>query len=138
MRRGPWRNKTPQGTRRRNRRNPELDRPPSKRRITIRTGKQNHEHGNRRTHFRRGHRRPPHGRTPSARARLHDTIEQIRLADEVGLDVFGVGEHHRSDFIASAPSIILAAPSPNQVLPPIQRHLDGLDRAKRMLPAAGI
>jgi hypothetical protein len=69
---------------------------------------------------------------------LHDTIEQIRLADEVGLDVFGVGEHHRSDFIASAPSIILTAPPPNQVLPPIQRHLDGLDRANRMLPAAGI
>ncbi|WP_416174406.1 MAG: Alkanal monooxygenase alpha chain [Bifidobacterium crudilactis] len=52
---------------------------------------------------------PRTGKTPSARTRLHNTIEQIRLADEVGLDIFGVGEHHRSDFIASAPSIILAA-----------------------------
>ena len=52
---------------------------------------------------------PRTGVTPSARERLHDTIEQIRLADDVGLDVFGVGEHHRSDFMASATSVILAA-----------------------------
>ncbi|MFT8650375.1 MAG: LLM class flavin-dependent oxidoreductase [Bifidobacterium psychraerophilum] len=52
---------------------------------------------------------PRTGRSPSANRRLHDTIEQITLADEVGLDVFGVGEHHRSDFVASAPSMILAA-----------------------------
>jgi probable LLM family oxidoreductase len=41
--------------------------------------------------------------------RLRDLMEQIRLADEVGLDVFGVGEHHRADYAASSPAIILGA-----------------------------
>ena len=52
---------------------------------------------------------PDTGRTPSPRQRLLDTLEQARLADEVGLDVFGVGEHHRGDFIASATPVILSA-----------------------------
>ncbi|NDK33242.1 LLM class flavin-dependent oxidoreductase [Nesterenkonia haasae] len=46
-------------------------------------------------------------RTPHQRAR--ETIELAKVADEVGLDVFGMGEHHRSDFVGSAPSIMLAA-----------------------------
>lgn len=41
--------------------------------------------------------------------RIRNVIEEIVLADEVGLDVFGVGEHHRKDYAASAPAIILAA-----------------------------
>jgi probable LLM family oxidoreductase len=41
--------------------------------------------------------------------RLRDLVEQIELADQVGLDVFGVGEHHRREFLDSAPTIILAA-----------------------------
>nr|WP_219417503.1 LLM class flavin-dependent oxidoreductase [Pseudonocardia nigra] len=41
--------------------------------------------------------------------RLREVVEEIALADEVGLDVFGVGEHHRPDYGASAPAIILAA-----------------------------
>jgi probable LLM family oxidoreductase len=41
--------------------------------------------------------------------RLQDLIEQIERADRVGLDVFGVGEHHRSEFLDSAPAVILAA-----------------------------
>lgn len=41
--------------------------------------------------------------------RLRDLMEEIKLADEVGLDVFGVGEHHRPDYAVSAPAIILAA-----------------------------
>src|SRR5512141_147958 len=36
-------------------------------------------------------------------------MEEIELADEVGLDVFGVGEHHRADFVVSAPAVVLAA-----------------------------
>jgi alkanesulfonate monooxygenase SsuD/methylene tetrahydromethanopterin reductase-like flavin-dependent oxidoreductase (luciferase family) len=36
-------------------------------------------------------------------------MEEIELADQAGLEVFGVGEHHRRDFSASAPPIILAA-----------------------------
>jgi probable LLM family oxidoreductase len=42
-------------------------------------------------------------------ARLRALVEEIVLADEVGLDVFGVGEHHRPDFAVSAPAVVLAA-----------------------------
>jgi probable LLM family oxidoreductase len=45
----------------------------------------------------------------SAAQRLRDLIEEIELADQVGLDVFGVGEHHRPDYAVSAPAIVLAA-----------------------------
>ncbi len=41
--------------------------------------------------------------------RLRNRIEEIALADEVGLDVYGVGEHHRPDFAVSAPAVVLAA-----------------------------
>jgi probable LLM family oxidoreductase len=49
----------------------------------------------------------PPGQTQSAR--LRHLVEEIELADEVGLDVFGVGEHHRPDYAASAPAVVLAA-----------------------------
>jgi probable LLM family oxidoreductase len=49
------------------------------------------------------------GALPSPRQRVRETIEQAKVADEVGLDVFGVGEHHRRDFVGSAPTILLAA-----------------------------
>ena len=51
---------------------------------------------------------PGTGETPTALQRVRDTVEQARVADQVGLDVFGVGEHHRGDFIASAPAVLLA------------------------------
>ena len=41
--------------------------------------------------------------------RVAEVLEQIELADRVGLNVIGIGEHHRSDYIASSPAIILAA-----------------------------
>jgi probable LLM family oxidoreductase len=41
--------------------------------------------------------------------RMRDLLEEIELADQVGLDVFGVGEHHRPDFVVSAPAVVLAA-----------------------------
>ena len=41
--------------------------------------------------------------------RLRDLVEEIVRADEAGLDVFGVGEHHRADFVVSAPAVVLAA-----------------------------
>jgi len=52
--------------------------------------------------------------TPDSRAvasadRLSDLIEQIVRADQVGLDSFGIGEHHRSEFLDSAPAVILGA-----------------------------
>jgi probable LLM family oxidoreductase len=45
----------------------------------------------------------------AAARRLRDLLEEITLADEVGLDVFGVGEHHRPDYAVSAPAVVLAA-----------------------------
>lgn len=41
--------------------------------------------------------------------RLKDLLEEIALADAVGLDVFGLGEHHRADYAVSAPAVVLAA-----------------------------
>jgi len=41
--------------------------------------------------------------------RLQQLIEQIEIADQLGLDVFGIGEHHRREFLDSAPTVILAA-----------------------------
>ncbi len=52
---------------------------------------------------------PLTGRTVSAPQRLEDLLEEIALADEVGLEVFGVGEHHRPDFAVSSPAVVLAA-----------------------------
>ncbi|CAN5788681.1 LLM class flavin-dependent oxidoreductase [soil metagenome] len=52
------------------------------------------------------------GRTPSPQERLRDLIEEIELADQVGLDVFGVGEHHRPEYVVSAPAVVLAAAAP--------------------------
>src|SRR4051812_24012135 len=48
-----------------------------------------------------------HLQSPSER--LKDLLEEIELADQVGLDFYGLGEHHRPDFVASAPVTILAA-----------------------------
>jgi hypothetical protein len=44
-----------------------------------------------------------------ASVRMRRLTEQIEYADEIGLDVFGVGEHHRREFLDSAPALILAA-----------------------------
>src|ERR671926_298737 len=52
---------------------------------------------------------PATGRTITPEERLRDLLEEIELADEVGLDVFGVGEHHRPDCAVSAPAVVLAA-----------------------------
>ncbi len=41
--------------------------------------------------------------------RLRNLVEEMQTAEEAGLDVFGVGEHHRPDYAASAPSVVLAA-----------------------------
>jgi probable LLM family oxidoreductase len=51
---------------------------------------------------------PPGG---SAQQRLNELVAEIELADQVGLDVFGVGEHHRPDYIVSTPAVVLAAAS---------------------------
>ncbi len=55
------------------------------------------------------HTDPSTGRMVGAHQRIHELIAEIELADQVGLDVFGVGEHHRADFSVSAPAMVLAA-----------------------------
>ncbi|MEI8105189.1 MAG: LLM class flavin-dependent oxidoreductase [Actinomycetes bacterium] len=52
---------------------------------------------------------PDTGRTISPQQRLANLLEEVALADEVGLDVFGLGEHHRSEFVVSSPAVVLAA-----------------------------
>src|SRR5580704_5586395 len=42
-------------------------------------------------------------------SRLREVVEEAELAEQVGLGVFGVGEHHRPDFVASAPAVVLSA-----------------------------
>src|ERR1700704_2796205 len=48
-------------------------------------------------------------RAVSPSERLRNLVEQIEHADQVGLDVFGIGEHHRQDYLDSAPAVILGA-----------------------------
>ncbi|HEY8485380.1 MAG TPA: LLM class flavin-dependent oxidoreductase [Longimicrobiales bacterium] len=52
---------------------------------------------------------PATGRQLGAQERLRHLLEEIELADQVGLDVFGVGEHHRPDYVVSSPAVVLAA-----------------------------
>lgn len=52
---------------------------------------------------------PKTGQKISTAQRIQNLLEEIELADQVGLDVYGLGEHHREDFVSSAPEVILAA-----------------------------
>jgi probable LLM family oxidoreductase len=52
---------------------------------------------------------PVTGHTVTAQERIVHLLEEIELADQVGLDQFGLGEHHRSEYLDSAPAVILAA-----------------------------
>lgn len=49
------------------------------------------------------------GKTISAHQRMQDLMEEITLAEQVGLDVFAIGEHHRADFVVSSPAVVLGA-----------------------------
>ena len=49
------------------------------------------------------------GRAINAQVRVRELIEEAKLADSIGLDVFALGEHHRPDYVVSAPEVILAA-----------------------------
>ena len=46
---------------------------------------------------------------------IRDLVEQAVLADEVGVDFIGVGEHHRADFAVSSPEMVLAAIAANTI-----------------------
>ncbi len=52
---------------------------------------------------------PATGRLPSPSDRMAALLEEVAAADRAGLDVFGIGEHHRAEFLDSAPPVILAA-----------------------------
>ncbi|WP_102348593.1 LLM class flavin-dependent oxidoreductase [Bacillus sp. Marseille-P3661] len=52
---------------------------------------------------------PSTGKAMSHAERIRNAVEEIVLADQVGLDVYGIGEHHRNDYAGSAPAIVLAA-----------------------------
>ena len=52
---------------------------------------------------------PLTGQTISAAKRMSDLMEEITLAEQVGLDVFAIGEHHRPEYLASAPAVVLGA-----------------------------
>src|SRR6478609_7174842 len=69
------------------------------------------------------------GRAFEPARHLSELLEAITLADEVGLDVFGIGEHHRREFLDSAPTIILAAAA-------AQTHRIRLTSAVTVLSAA--
>ena len=53
------------------------------------------------------------GKAYSHAERIRQLVAEIELADKVGLDVYGIGEHHRADFAISAPEIVLAAGAVN-------------------------
>ena len=53
------------------------------------------------------------GQVYSHDERIRQLVAEIELADKVGLDVYGIGEHHREDFAVSAPEIVLAAGAVN-------------------------
>ncbi|MDH3223545.1 MAG: LLM class flavin-dependent oxidoreductase [Gemmatimonadota bacterium] len=52
---------------------------------------------------------PETGSQRDAGQRIRELLEEVELADRVGLDVFGVGEHHRADYAVSSPAVVLAA-----------------------------
>src|SRR5690242_19971827 len=51
--------------------------------------------------------------SPAPGVRLRELVEQATAADDAGLDVFAVGEHHRTDFAVSSPAVVLAAMAEN-------------------------
>ena len=53
------------------------------------------------------------GKAISHDQRIRELVEEIELADQVGLDIYSIGEHHREDFAVSAPEIVLAAGAVN-------------------------
>ena len=52
---------------------------------------------------------PVSGRRTDPAERLKNLLEEIELADQLGLDVFALGEHHRPDYVVSSPATVLAA-----------------------------
>ena len=49
------------------------------------------------------------GKYKDAGIKIREILEQVKLMDEVGIDVFAMGEHHREDYAVSSPEMVLAA-----------------------------
>src|ERR1700759_3191764 len=49
------------------------------------------------------------GNAINAHKRIEELLKEAKLADEIGLDVFALGEHHRPDYVISSPEVVLAA-----------------------------
>ncbi len=73
----------------------------------------------------------------AAAERMEQLLTEIETADCVGLDIFGIGEHHRAEFLDSAPALILAAAAArDKIDPPHQRrHRTWRSRSRARLPA---
>src|SRR5919112_2538637 len=52
---------------------------------------------------------PATGKTISPYQRFQNLMEEVELADQLGLDIFAIGEHHRPDYLVSSPATVLAA-----------------------------
>ena len=78
------------------------------------------------------------GRAVDPARHLSELLEAITLADEVGLDVFGIGEHHRREFLDSAPTVMLAAAHSLVRQTPRATHRTGSLSAAAAGPAAGL
>ena len=61
------------------------------------------------------------GITPKHDERIRNMIEEMKLADKVGLDLYAIGEHHREDFAVSAPEILLASGSATYVVDNLEK-----------------
>ncbi len=72
----------------------------------------------------------------SPQQRMSDLMEEAELADQLGLDVFAIGEHHRPDFLISSPAVALAAAAMRTAAhPPVERgHGAELRRPRPRLP----
>jgi alkanesulfonate monooxygenase SsuD/methylene tetrahydromethanopterin reductase-like flavin-dependent oxidoreductase (luciferase family) len=54
---------------------------------------------------------------------MRELMEEVELADQLGLDVFAVGEHHRPDFLVSSPAVVLGAAAVcDRAHPPVERR----------------
>jgi alkanesulfonate monooxygenase SsuD/methylene tetrahydromethanopterin reductase-like flavin-dependent oxidoreductase (luciferase family) len=79
---------------------------------------------------------PATGLTVNAPQRMDNLLDEIVLADQIGLDIFGIGEHHRSEFVDSAPPVILAAAATRtkNILSGVRSHLHRDRKGARLAP----
>ena len=80
---------------------------------------------------------PARGRAVDPARDLRHCLEAIVRADEVGLDAFGIGEHHRREYLDSAPAMILAAADGPHAPHPTHQRRHGVERRRSGPRAVG-